>query len=436
MTKETELIETMTEVELHVKYQSYAQAIALLNSLIAKYPNYLPAKESLMEIYRKKGQLEKANETARQIALIRDQIAQQRLEKDPGVNAQLERRQLNEQIDKIIKEVYETNDLNGIQRITASTLVEALDADRCVIVTLGERTGQASGYEYCRKGIPPSLDSRTGRLNGMCLKRAAVTLEPLVIEEPMKDPDLVDCRSILQEFNIQSILAFPMVYKSKLIGIILLHRCTGPIRWSDQGKNLFTIVVGHVAVAINNARQFSAVQTQAITDKLTGVYNRRFFEDRFSVELRNAQHQRYPVCLVLLDIDHFKRINDTYGHAAGDKVLHKLGFLLKTNLRKGSVVARFGGEEFAIILPNTVLHTAHFVMENIRKLVEGTIAVEDGSPITISIGVFEADLTDSRNLDEVQKAVIQGADQNLYQAKRSGRNQVRSGLEANQVQPS
>ena len=118
------------------------------------------------------------------------------------------------------------------------------------------------------------------------------------------------------------------------------------------------------------------------------------------------------------------RINDTYGHAVGDMVLHKLGFLLKTNLRKGTVVARFGGEEFAVILPNAVLHTAHFTMDNIRKLIESQIATDDGKPITISVGVCEANLSDPAGLTWAQQVLIQRADENLYRAKRAGRNRV------------
>ena len=187
---------------------------------------------------------------------------------------------------------------------------------------------------------------------------------------------------------------------------------------------MFATVAGHLAVALNHAQEFNTLQSIVITDKLTGVYNRRFLEERLSVELCNAQQQRYPLSLALLDIDHFKAINDSYGHAAGDNVLQKLGLLLRTNLRKGSVVARYGGEEFAIVLPNTVQHTAHFVLENIRRLVEESIRTEDGKQVTVSIGVFEADLDDQGGLEVIQKDLLRKADENLYCAKRSGRNQV------------
>jgi diguanylate cyclase (GGDEF)-like protein len=241
---------------------------------------------------------------------------------------------------------------------------------------------------------------------------------------------LLEHRASLQALDIRSLLAVPLLYKSQMTGLIVVHCCKSPIQWSEQARTLFSTVARHLSVSIHNAQRLSALQMRAITDELTGVYNRRFFEERMPAELSNAQQQQYPLSLALLDIDHFKGINDTYGHAVGDKVLHKLGFLLKTNLRKGTVVARFGGEEFAVILPNTVLHTAHFTMDAIRKLIESNIATDDGKPITISIGVSQANLKDSAGLNSIQQALIQEADEHLYRAKRSGRNRVCSPSDA------
>jgi diguanylate cyclase (GGDEF)-like protein len=423
---DSELLDQMTEVELHLKYQSFSQALELLTQIIESHPQYLPAKEALRELYQKRGDSAKALEIGRDIILLRERLAENSVRQDsrPGAAEQVEKRRLTEKIDGILKEIYETTDLQGIQAIAASRLVESLPADRCLIIRLATNQEKAKGFEYCRKEVSGSLNASTLELNRFILRTMSAGLEPVVCEDASKDPRLLDYRTVLQQFDIRSLFAFPLLYKSRLTGLIVVHRCNSPMQWSEQARTIFSSVAGHLAVAIHNAELFSAVQTSAITDQLTGVYNRRFFEERMSAELSNAQQQKYPLCLALLDIDHFKGINDTYGHAVGDMVLHKLGFLLKTHFRKGTVVARFGGEEFAVILPNTVLHTAHLTMDNMRKLIESHIATDDGKPITISVGLCEVNLSDPGGVNWSQELLIQRADENLYRAKRSGRNRV------------
>jgi len=423
MTGENDILEAMIEVELLIKYQSYQSAIELLEQILAASPTYLSAKEALEAVFRKVGDLEKANEMAREITSLREQLVHtiEFLEEDPD---RLQKRRLTEKMDNLIREIYGSSDLASILRTSARKFVENLDVDRCLMITLKQENGLARSYEYCREGIPSSQDGKTAKLNWLLLKKFSRGMEPLVIDETQKDPLLIESLPALEEFNIQSLIVYPLVYESSFIGLVMLHRCGKSVRWNDQEITLFSTVVEHMAVAISNAQQLNAIQTLAVTDTLTGLYNRRCFEERLSAELRNAQQQRYPMCLALLDIDYFKKINDTFGHPVGDRALQKLGLLLQTNLRKGTVVARFGGEEFAVILPNMSLQTAHLIMEKIRKLVESSLATDSGSSITISVGVTETYSQNQRELTAIQEELIRKADKNLYHAKRSGRNQV------------
>jgi diguanylate cyclase (GGDEF)-like protein len=137
------------------------------------------------------------------------------------------------------------------------------------------------------------------------------------------------------------------------------------------------------------------MQDLAFKDSLTGLNNRHFLKERLGVELSNAQRLHYPLSLAIMDVDHFKRINDTYGHPAGDTVLRKLGLLLKTNVRKGTVVARWGGEEFLAVFPNMELSTAALIMERFRRKVENTIRVEERI-VTISAGLAQVRWTTVR----------------------------------------
>jgi two-component system cell cycle response regulator len=156
-------------------------------------------------------------------------------------------------------------------------------------------------------------------------------------------------------------------------------------------------------------------------DGLTQVFNRRYFMETIDRELNRARRYDRPLALLIFDIDHFKRCNDTYGHRAGDFVLRRMAELVTMRARKVDVVSRYGGEEFAVILPEVDIKGASLFAEKIRKLVEEETFAFEGRkiPVTISIGVAELD-SSIANADDL----IQTADRRLYMAKTGGRNQV------------
>jgi diguanylate cyclase (GGDEF)-like protein len=163
------------------------------------------------------------------------------------------------------------------------------------------------------------------------------------------------------------------------------------------------------------------VEKLAITDPLTHLYNRRFFEEKFGDELLKAEAYKLPLSLIMIDIDHFKLVNDTYGHKVGDKVLEVLALILKANVRDKDIVARYGGEEFMILLPGTDKVGAGKVAERIRKEIEETPLTEVGGPekFTVSFGVTGFP-EDGKELNDLLLKV----DQALYEAKKLGRNRV------------
>ncbi len=156
-------------------------------------------------------------------------------------------------------------------------------------------------------------------------------------------------------------------------------------------------------------------------DGLTQVYNRRHFQQTLELELERARRYDRPLALVLFDIDHFKRCNDTYGHRAGDYVLRRIAELVQSRARKVDVVARYGGEEFAVILPEIDLLGARQLAEKIRAMVEAERFNFEGQliPVTISLGVAELTPTCANAED-----LIGVADERLYKAKAGGRNRV------------
>jgi diguanylate cyclase (GGDEF)-like protein len=162
----------------------------------------------------------------------------------------------------------------------------------------------------------------------------------------------------------------------------------------------------------------------SITDGLTQLYNHRYFQDEFSRKFTEAARYERPLSLALIDIDFFKKVNDTYGHAAGDQVLKEVSSSYVSSIRSSDLAARYGGEEFAVMMPETSLDDAVQFAEKIRATIEASpIQTEAGEiPVTVSIGVSSIPHTKMRSPREM----IETADKALYRAKRGGRNQVQA----------
>lgn len=174
-------------------------------------------------------------------------------------------------------------------------------------------------------------------------------------------------------------------------------------------------------VVRSSSSQLNRLQSLAATDGLTGLVNRRQFNHQLQSEIARAKRHALPLSLALFDIDNFKKLNDTYGHPIGDRILKELGKLVTQNIRECDISARYGGEEFALILPETRQMEAYELLERLRALVERTVFCLPDNPLTISIsvGVAQMDFNQPTAVSLVEKA-----DAALYEAKRKGKNQV------------
>ena len=218
----------------------------------------------------------------------------------------------------------------------------------------------------------------------------------------------------------RAVVLVPLEHARETIGILEVVLDTEA---DPSMMELFETVVAHTALTIQNARLVEQFERQAITDGLTGIFNRRYFDERLAAEMHRAKRYGHPLSLIILDIDHFKTVNDVLGHLGGDSVLCDVAALLRDRVRKIDVVARYGGEEFAVILPETGIKGAVYVAEKLRAWVEEhPFEGEERLPrgvITSSFGVASTDL---HGLDPV--TLIRCADHSLYQAKLEGRNRV------------
>jgi diguanylate cyclase (GGDEF)-like protein len=184
---------------------------------------------------------------------------------------------------------------------------------------------------------------------------------------------------------------------------------------------MLTLFAQQATIALKNARLFAEVQRLATTDSLTGLHNRRSFFDMAQRLYDYARRYSRPLAVIMLDVDHFKQINDSFGHAIGDQVLRSMADICLSTLRTVDVVGRYGGEEFVMLLPETDLADAGMVAERLQQQViaEPVLTDRGALAITVSLGVSHIAAT-CHSLEQL----IDRADQALYAAKQQGRNRV------------
>lgn len=224
-----------------------------------------------------------------------------------------------------------------------------------------------------------------------------------------------------------SALVLPIATDEATLGVMALFS-RNPRAFDSQSERILTVLASQAAIAIKNAQLYETTQQLAITDGLTGVYNRRYFQRQLESEFRRAPRFGYPIALILLDCDYFKRFNDTHGHLLGDQVLRSLAQVLRETVRETDVVARYGGEEFAVILPETNAEQAVEVADRIRQNVARRPFWGRGQTpvaVTVSIGVASRLAADTKPED-----LIDLADSALYQAKETGRDRICTAGEA------
>jgi len=217
-------------------------------------------------------------------------------------------------------------------------------------------------------------------------------------------------------------LCVPLVSQDDLVGMIHLRGLASDPQRQQQQEQLAVAVAEQLALALGNARLRESLRRQSVLDALTGLFNRRYFDETMKRELARARRSGLPMALLVLDIDHFKQVNDRYGHAAGDVVLRNIAGQIRSWIREGDVACRYGGEEFVILMPECGAGVARERADMLRQAIAATVFSSDGSGperVTASFGVAEL----PRHGEEAD-ALFRAADTALYRAKHLGRNQV------------
>ena len=266
------------------------------------------------------------------------------------------------------------------------------------------------------------------------------TRKPLIVGDAYSSYNSFQT-GILAKYMIRGWMGVPMIIGDRVIGMLAFNK--KEIDYYTQEQSQFALAfAAQAAIAIENARLYSDAQKelaekiiaeekllilqkeleeQAIRDSLTGLYNRRFLDETLSRELSRAERDKYSVSIVLLDLDHFKVFNDTYGHDVGDMMLKQLGKLLTSQVRAGDIACRYGGEEFVVVMPKASLSVARQRANDWRQRFESQILIFEGDILnaTLSAGVAVYPMHGTTS-----EEIIRKADQAMYAAKGAGRNMV------------
>ncbi|MCW8889039.1 MAG: GGDEF domain-containing protein, partial [Sedimenticola sp.] len=219
----------------------------------------------------------------------------------------------------------------------------------------------------------------------------------------------------------------PMLRRSNLVGLMGLGS-QDPNRFTRQHASDFLNRLATIsAICLENTANREHLVVAGLTDALTGLHNRRYLDRRLEEEVTRALRYQHPLSCLFIDADHFKRINDTHGHGAGDSVLREIALRVKECLRASDIATRFGGEEFALLLPQTDAHEACTLAERIRQRIQDkaiTIHGGESVAVTVSVGVAPMRFEASTEVATVSKQLLDESDRALYLAKASGRNRV------------
>ena len=314
-------------------------------------------------------------------------------------------------------------DLTRLLRMILERAIAAIDAEKGSLMLLEEATDEL--VVRVVHGLPDKRIEQKindGELRcGRFLRGEGIAGRVLQTGEPMRVDDVENDESFTkreESHNVRSILCVPLKVDEETLGVInITNRRTGG-RFGQEDLEILGALANQAAVAIARTRLYEA----AITDELTGLFVRRFAMHRLGEELRRYRRYDQDLSVIMCDIDHFKEVNDTYGHQAGDAVIQSVSELIRQELRTDADVAgRYGGEEFLLVLPHTEGDVAGFCAERIRSVLESqVIDIGEGRTLskTMSFGVAQLAPEDT------VESVLRRADEALYASKEGGRNRV------------
>ncbi len=340
---------------------------------------------------------------AKEIALERELLARK--------NTQLEF------LNRILGEVSQTLDLEEILQIANREFASLLDTKGLTAIFWDQVQENLQAEIYIPKGMNPKLSRKWMEYLLEVMQRFEGQTPEHYHSLALSSED----NKLSQHPNPHRQILLPLQYREKTFGALVLVGEKILSLGKDQ-RQIIDSASQHLALSIRNALKYKAVKHEADFDGLTSIHNRQHFDKKLRQELKRHQRLGHSLSLIMLDLDHFKQLNDSYGHVTGDMVLKKIGDILAETVRETDFPARYGGEEFVVILPETTEEQAWFLAQRLRIKISQTVFTYEDKKFSITASLGVASMTPGPLTPE--EKLLKQADQALYFSKVSGRNMV------------
>jgi diguanylate cyclase (GGDEF)-like protein len=319
---------------------------------------------------------------------------------------------------KQISSVLRTDEL---LRVILRKTIDLLGSQQCVIFKVDQNTKKlvyVDSVGYVKEEVE-KYDLKANESSGLI---GYASEQGIFVSKKTLAQDYTK-KHISELDKLQANFCQPIVYNAKTLASICVNNVS-PELTHEQVMRLLSTIANFGGIAMTNTELVDHIREQSVRDSLTWLYNHQYFQNHMDNILSAAKREKEPLGFIIMDIDHFKKFNDNYGHQAGDFVLKKSASMLMSELRGADIVARYGGEEFVAILPGRDLEGSYRIAERIRRLFESTPFKYESHNLNITISAGVSAYIPSADAKATKELLIKYADNALYRAKEQGRNMV------------